>query len=248
MWRALAKGTTLAAFGHAPGGPRLYRWITREIVGTQATHVDKLSRVWPGYVRSWRDQGITLEGASLWIHEGGWTPFPFVAGWLLTGRGVTVTNVEGRVLDRHCARAVSGALRTEFDDGLVPEQRRLAAEPLCRARRVDEIVARTAGTLAQPADAGRLPLASASLDLCHSGGALEHYTPEQLAAFLAECRRVLRPGAVASHVVDHRDHWHHADRRWPFLAHLALSDGLYQRLCGHTLGYHNRRRRPQTPA
>jgi hypothetical protein len=41
-------------------------------------------------------------------------------------------------------------------------------------------------------------------------------------------------------VFDHRDHLHHADRRWPFLAHLGLPDSLYRSLCGHALGYHNR--------
>jgi SAM-dependent methyltransferase len=78
------------------------------------------------------------------------------------------------------------------------------------------------------------------MDLCHSGGALEHYAPDALDAFLAECRRVLRPGGLASHVFDHRDHLHHADAGLPFLAHLALSGPVYQALFGHALGYHNR--------
>jgi SAM-dependent methyltransferase len=83
-------------------------------------------------------------------------------------------------------------------------------------------------------------VATASIDLCHSGGALEHYTPEQLDAVLAELVRVVRPGGVVSHVVDHRDHLHHADRRLPFLAHLALPAPLYRAVAGHPVGYHNR--------
>jgi SAM-dependent methyltransferase len=78
------------------------------------------------------------------------------------------------------------------------------------------------------------------VDLCHSGGILEHCHPEELTAFLRECFRILRPGGVASHVFDHRDHLHHADHGWPFLAHLALPDPLYTLLCGHPLTYHNR--------
>jgi hypothetical protein len=57
-------------------------------------------------------------------------------------------------------------------------------------------------------------------------------------------RRVVRPGGVISHVVDHRDHLHHADRRLPFLAHLALPEPLYRVTAGHPVGFHNR----QAPA
>ena len=52
MWRALAKGAVLAAFGHAPSGTALYRRLTRELIGTQATHVDK-----------WIEDGQPLGGA-----------------------------------------------------------------------------------------------------------------------------------------------------------------------------------------
>jgi len=86
----------------------------------------------------------------------------------------------------------------------------------------------------------KIPLESASMDLCHSGNALEHYEPRQLMAFLDECHRVLRVGGVASHVIDHRDHLHHVDRAWPFLLHRALPGGIYQGLFGHPLLYHNR--------
>ena len=85
-----------------------------------------------------------------------------------------------------------------------------------------------------------LPLADASVDLAHSGGAIEHLEPVVLEAFAAECHRVLRPGGVASHIFDHRDHLHHADRSWPFLAHLGLRESAYRALRAHPLGYHSR--------
>ena len=59
-------------------------------------------------------------------------------------------------------------------------------------------------------------------------------------AFLGECLRVLRPGGLASHVFDHRDHLHHADPGWPYHAHWALPDPIYGALFDHPLGYHNR--------
>jgi hypothetical protein len=45
MIRAIAKGAVLGVFGRLPGGPKLYRSITRDRLGTQAMHVDKLARV-----------------------------------------------------------------------------------------------------------------------------------------------------------------------------------------------------------
>lgn len=240
MFRALAKGAVLAAFGNAPGGAAFYRALTRERMGTQATHVDKLSRVWPGYVSVWRERcHLQLEGADIWVHEGGFTPYPSLITYLLTGRGGTVTNIEARVLDRYVARAVNGALRT-FPSETIPRARRDRLEALRWTPVARDALAAIGASVLEHIAVTPVPLPSASQDLCHSGGALEHLHRDELVAFLAECRRVLRPGGVASHVFDHRDHLHHADARLPFLAHLALPDAVYGPLCGHPLGFHSR--------
>ena len=60
MIRGLAKGALFAGFGVTRSTARMYRTVTREWMGSQATHVDKLRRVWPGYVAVWRDLGIEL--------------------------------------------------------------------------------------------------------------------------------------------------------------------------------------------
>jgi SAM-dependent methyltransferase len=241
VWRAGLKGLGLLAFGRAPGGPRLYRHLTREVLGTFATHVDKLARVWPGYVEVWRRRaGLRLEGLDLWVHEAGETPFAPLAAYLLTGAGGVVTNGDGGLLDRYLARAVNGVLAASWPDGAAPGARRRSLEPLRWAPTAGAAVAAVGGVALAGVAPERVPLPAASVDLCHSGGALEHYRPDRLDAFLAECRRVLRPGGVASHVFDHRDHLHHADRGWPFLGHLALGDEAYEALCGHPLLYHNR--------
>jgi hypothetical protein len=43
-----------------------------------------------------------------------------------------------------------------------------------------------------------------------------------------------------SHVLDHRDHLHHADPRRPYLAHLRLGPTAYAAAFGNPLLYHNR--------
>jgi SAM-dependent methyltransferase len=239
MVRAMAKGAALWVFGYAPGGPAIYRRLTRGALGTQATHADKLSRVWPGYVRVWRETcGVELEGSRLWIHDGGWTVFPFLLGHMVTGRGPIVTNEEGAVLDRYTRRALEAAEAIDLgvcvDRTLVKELLKAGTES------VAEVVAKTGGTLLEHVQVGNLPIESESVDLAHSGGTLEHYPPARLEAFLRESWRILRPGGIASHVFDHRDHLYHADKRYPFLNHLRYGELGYRVRLGHPLLYHNR--------
>lgn len=241
MWRAALKGAAHTALGHLPGGAALYRRVTREVMGTQAAHVDKLGRVWPGYVRVWQELGhVRLEGLRLWAHEAGWTPFAAFATYLLTGRAGVLTNVEGRLHDRYLARAVNGVLAAKWPRGTAPDHRRRQVETMRWGTSVREALFTVGAQVHQDVHPADIPLRARSVDLAHSGGALEHYRPADLAAFIRECHRILRPGGIASHVVDHRDHLHHADRHYPFLSHLALPDGLYRILHDHPLGYHNR--------
>jgi len=198
----------------------------------------KLQRVWPGYTDVWRRRcGLALEGATVWVHEPGWVPFAPLASYLLTGRGGIVTSSAELPSDRYVGAAVRAALAAGFDVR-VPERRALVAglegasgAELLKATDTDAVLGR---------DPARLPLAAGSADLCHSGGALEHYRPALLAAFLRESFRILRPGGIASHVYDHRDHLRHVDPRWPFLLHMALPEAAYRVLFGHPLLFHNR--------
>ena len=236
MIRAVAKGAVQLGFGRLPGGFAAYRALTRGRMGTAATHVDKLARVWPGYVAVWRRLGVALEGARVWVHDAGATPFMPIAAYALTGRGAAVTLGHERMLDRYVARAREGVLEAAWPDGAIPEARRAVVEGLRWLPGVREVLDAVDARVSDGAPA----IAAASIDLCHSGGALEHEHPDHLRAFLAEQARVLRPGGVASHVYDHRDHLHHADRSLPFLAHLAWPEPAYRGLFGHSLGYHAR--------
>jgi SAM-dependent methyltransferase len=238
MIRAIAKGAVFAGFGVSQPTARLYRTITRDWMGSQATHVDKLQRVWPGYVDVWRGIGVEPEGARVWVHEGGWTPFPFFANHLVTGDAGVVTNHESRMLDRYLARAVNGALDCALPKDL--PDRSDALEPLRWAPTVRDAIAQIGGALHEGVQLDAIPLESESVDLCHSGGTLEHYRPDNLRSFLAEALRVLRPGGVMSHVFDHRDHLHHADVQWPYLRHYGMSDITYRALCANRLLYHSR--------
>jgi SAM-dependent methyltransferase len=85
-----------------------------------------------------------------------------------------------------------------------------------------------------------LPSRSGTIGCVFSGGSLEHYSPEELDHEVARMYRVLRPGGIMSHVVDHRDHRWHADKRISPLQHLTLEKRDYLRRFGNPLEYHNR--------
>lgn len=164
MIRAIAKGTILFGFGRLPGGAKLYRHLTRATLGTQATHIDKLSRVWPGYAAAWRQKcGLDLNNKVLWMHEGGWTPFPFLMGYLLTGRGTVVTNCEGEVQDRYASKAVEAALDLTFPAGFVAEDRiekvrSLIAQDLSSQQVIDALGGQCSLTSIPPRSLSRMPV------------------------------------------------------------------------------------------
>ncbi len=237
MIRAMAKAAALGAFGRLPGGAHVYRELTRKHLGTQATHVDKLARVWPNYVKVWTERcGLELEGLTIWTHEGGWTPFPFFAAYLYTRNAGIVTNFDARLQDRYLARGVNGALSL----GVGTQERRDAIEALRWSDTALNAIESIGGKYIHGNSAAEIPIESESVDLCHTGGVLEHYRPEVLREFVREQHQILQPGGVASHVFDHRDHLFHADPKLPFLNHLAYSHATYSALFGHKLLYHNR--------
>src|SRR5437868_3356269 len=161
MRRDRLKSALLFACGWAPGGAHLYREVTRNLMGTQETHVDKLSRVWPGYVEVWRSRcGLYLEGLEVWIHEGGWTPYPFLINYLLTGKGGVVTNSEGHTLDRYLAHAIDGALTTVFPATLVPPDRRVFLEALRQTARAEAAMTAVGGTSYTGISPDKIPLPS----------------------------------------------------------------------------------------
>ncbi len=237
MTRAGAKASLQWVFGRAPGGPSAYRWLTRVAGGTQATHVDKLARVVPGYIEVWeRRCDVDWSTAKVTILEPGYTPFWALSLYLNAGRGPTLVNHEARFLDRYVGHAVDEAVRTAKD---APEERVNVVKGL-RDAGVHEALSQVGAVVHEAASLTSLSIESGSQTLVHSGGILEHFRPETLSLILAECRRVLAPGGIVSHVIDHRDHLYHADKSIEPMDHLRFGSHDYEFRFGHRLGYHNR--------
>jgi SAM-dependent methyltransferase len=95
---------------------------------------------------------------------------------------------------------------------------------------------------AAPADATRLDLPAESVDLHFSFTVFEHIPGSILVPILAEAARVLRPDGLALHLVDHSDHFSHADRSLSPVHFLQFEDTQWDRLAGNRYMFMNRLR------
>ncbi|MBN2027686.1 MAG: class I SAM-dependent methyltransferase [Actinobacteria bacterium] len=246
MIKAALKGGGLFAMGYLPGGPWAYRYLTREVMGTQRGHIFKLQRVWPDTVGIFAATAGTMEGKRFLFHECGWTPFPACMNYLTCGSGGVLigTTVSGsRILERHVTESINEALNTVDDLSSVtpiPPQRIQGLDGMRWRDGLEGFLEETDTAYFREVDPGMLPVENDSIDLIYSGGALEHYQPPLLEAWLREAERALKPGGYVGVILDHRDHLYHFDKRLPFLYYYGMPDSLYSFTHGNPLLYHNR--------
>lgn len=80
------------------------------------------------------------------------------------------------------------------------------------------------------------------VDIIFSHTCLEHIPPHILQSVFADSKRVLRPGGILSHGIDHSDHRSHIDPKLSRIDFLRYSDATWQLLCIDPLDYTNRLR------
>jgi SAM-dependent methyltransferase len=97
-----------------------------------------------------------------------------------------------------------------------------------------------------PCDCRNLNLSAASLDVVTSRNCLEHIPPGVLQEIFHESYRLLKPGGVACHLVDHSDHWEHHDKSLSRVNFLKYSDSVFRwTYIFNSLNYQNRLRHPE---
>lgn len=227
-----------------PAGAKLYRWLTYQVLGSMGRMPAKWFRVFPSRIDVLRRLfGDEARSQRLWCFDSGATMAAGLAMAMATDAPGLLTDRWNRLCDRYCETS----RRVLREKG--PELGRLsgAAED-----RVEWLLAQTENKKAVPSlraigmtyagdhSAADRPEWRGRVGCVFSGGALEHYTPEELEQEVARMATSLQPDGAMSHVVDHRDHRWHADKVIGPLAHLMLEDEEYDRRFGSPLEYHNR--------
>ena len=92
------------------------------------------------------------------------------------------------------------------------------------------------------ADARHTDCPTHSIDFHLSCNVFEHIPREDLRAILREANRVTKPTGLLLHLVDHTDHFSHADARLSPIHFLQYSDAEWRRYAGDRYAYVNRLR------
>lgn len=241
-WRikAVIRRTLLAL----PGGANLYRGLTAGLLGTNAGMAYKWFRVFPAHIRVLRAHfGAQARAQRLWCFDCGVTPAAGLAMAIASDERGLLTDRSKKMLNRYLP--VARQVLQEMGEGLAVQ----SSAP--ESRIADLLKATASGSIHQALEnismhyftehsAADTPAWQGTIGCIFSAGTLEHYSPEALEVEITRQYRALSANGVLSHVVDHRDHRWHADKRLSPHAHLQLDDATYQRQFGNPLDYHNR--------
>lgn len=232
-----------------PGGAELYRGLTAGLLGTNAGMAYKWFRVFPAHLRVLQTHfGAQARAQRLWCFDCGATPAAGLVMALATDAPGLLTDRSKRLFD-HYLPVARQVLREKGEE--------LAQQSAAPPTRLATLLQATESGSARQAlkniamhyvaehAAADTPAWQGTIGCVFSAGTLEHYSPDALEAEITRQARALAPGGVLSHVVDHRDHRWHADKRLSPHAHLQLDDAAYQRQFGNPLDFHNRWLRSQ---
>jgi SAM-dependent methyltransferase len=196
----------------------------------------------------WLSRAMPLQGASVLEIGSGWQPMiPLL--FSLAGAARVLMTDQNVLLRRDTFAAALGSLRAQKAD--------IAAALSLDPRIVDHALRDDPGMSLRdrlselrliymaPCDCGSLDLGAGTLDVITSRACLEHVPPATIEAIFAESYRLLRPGGVACHLIDHSDHWEHRDKRLTPVNFLKYSDGVFRWTHINPLNYHNRLRHSQ---
>lgn len=232
-----------------PGGEQAYRWLTATLLGTNAGMAYKWFRVLPSHVKVLQQHyGAAAREQRLWCFDSGATMAAGLAFALLSDEPCLLTDR----LNRLQARYHRVARRVLQEQGA--ELARLASAPPHRVATIysatailptEKALAAIGICYAATHTVAQNPTWQHNIGGIISAGTLEHYTPLELEEQVAGMYVALKAGGVMSHVVDHRDHRWHADKRLSPLSHLYLDEESYQRRFANPLDYHNRWLRSQ---
>lgn len=208
-WRA--KALAFSLLDAMPFGELLYRQLQRHVTKTVPRQLFPTSETVEWYLEGVR--GVRthyhddLSEARLFEFGAGWDLYSNFVLWCYGVEHQTVCDLRRLVTPDQVNHVI----------------RHLQADPPPGAGRVPSRVLSQADDFVErlsefygiryraPMDAAHTGLTSGSIDVVLTTSVLEHIPFAQLRPILRECHRLMRVGAVMSHIIDYSDHYAHSD-------------------------------------
>lgn len=174
--------------------------------------------------------------------------------WLLGAERITIVDSRRSLSPRACSSDMDSwrSHRRWLVDNLTSRGRgggeerlqRLLASSARSSKALFERLLRLCNvTYLAPADAGRLDDApDEEFDFHLSNDVLEHVPVDGLRGVLGTGARLLKPGGVSAHRIDHSDHFAYSDRKIGKCNFLRFDDDEWNRRAGNRFAYLNRLR------
>lgn len=240
-------------FGQTRMTVRFYRFLTNRLLHSQSGAPRKWCQWFREHLLLARRYGrIQPADSMFWLFDPGWTITPLLLTRLATARGFIATQRDpvrpSSLYNRMAVETILDNPQTLGKDYVFTPDRREFLEQIGRMTRMDEIMKHLNGEY-HPVDRTDLDFSrlrrhrrhqTAAIDLCLSMGVLEHYHPAHLDRVIRLMWEMLRTGGVVSHIIDHRDHFWHADKSISPFEHLTHDEKSWRRLAGNELFYTNR--------
>jgi len=231
-------------FSHLPGGERMnyffQRRVTKNLPVDQITFTSRVvaARQHLEALRRYANQPLkTL------------TFYEFGAGWDL----IVPLTLYALGVNRQILVDIRSLIRPDLIENTIDRLAAVSIEPpLIRRPRslngsrpelLDELREQYGIDYRAPRDARATGLDPGSIDCITSTNTLEHIPPGEMAAILAECHRILRPGGLMSLDVDYQDHYSYFDPRITAYNFLRYSPRVWS-IFSPSLHYQNRLRHP----
>ena len=193
-------------------------------------------------VRFARESAGDLGGSAVLELGTGWVPVTTLLFSLTNPARIVLTDQE-RLLDARTFDCASALLRNRAAEiatalALAPAAVETALCPAAEHWSLENRLKARAMQYHVPFDFASAP--SASFDVIVSRAVLEHVRPDFLDTFARESMRLLRPGGVFCHIIDHSDHWEHSDKSISRVNFLQYPNWLFRLTHINPQDYQNR--------
>ena len=207
-----AKALAFNTFDRAPFGHDVYYFVQRRVTKTIPRVLSPTADTGRWFVEHMRvldgrARGGGLGSLSLFEFGAGWDLYGNCVAWCLGAERQTVYDLT-RWARPDQINIVLEHLRNDPPPGAVRVPQTLLP---ARGPFEPELYRAYGIAYSAPADAGATGLPDASFDAVSTTSVLEHVPEDQIVRIMAECHRLLPPGAVMSHVIDYSDHYAHSD-------------------------------------